>query len=674
MGAPRLAFDDDGRGMAYYASGRVAACVCAATPYSSCFYFYKDDRKNTPLCTIDDKACGFADGKDGSRFVLSKKGGIHSDGEGTIKREWTWGEGNKPPLVTLKINDALTLEFVDRDSCEVRLRFAGTKGRDFDVGLKEKRKGSYLDTCTRRVGGALDPQITRVSLSQRVAEVGLKSQALRNTMHPKSGVLTNAGTRSIVAALEAGFDDYDSTHNPGATFRGHQAHLNSQMMTRAEVPRISLTGAETGPTHGLGDTIYGASLMEPATTLKLTSGDLQFELNRMNPTLKRSQMIRGASGRFSDQIPVYGGVPTVTNPTGKAESGRVALPVIAPDALEAYVSSSGDALVCVACVRHDDPTCCKAEAVAQSARGAISRKEVRDSTKYDLVKVEMSASRVIADRYNVYALPAFLMFYRGKLVYAGQLGGEKIRVASEFKPYKMLYVEPTFSDMRYGEKLLRKLRFSWDLCSSAAEAGSLKAVADRAAVAKGERKAAYDVVLVADSLSEGDAAPLQRLFKQDALVIGLAALKGEAGAKAVAKARFTSKRQGLTKDVDVVLPSHVASIADYAMTKPMKGAALEDLLDVLGERRQALSDADGAPSQDLDYRGLTVKALLRQCYSALQAGQRGASIADPSKQGKRKKIPLQKAYPVTKKWTFPPPAHDAKIEGLIDLSYRVAGQ
>ena len=94
----------------------------------------------------------------------------------------------------------------------------------------------------------------------------------------------------------------------------------------------------------------------------------------------------------------------------------------------------------------------------------------------------MAASRRIADRYGVYALPAFLMFYKGSLVYAGQLGGEKIRVASEFKPYKMLYVEPTFSDMIGGEKLLRKLRFSWDLCSSASEAQNLKQVAERASI------------------------------------------------------------------------------------------------------------------------------------------------------------------------------------------------
>ena len=661
--------------MAYYASGRVAACCTAKTSYSSCFYFYKDDKKNTPLCTVDDKFCGFADAKDGSRFVLSKKGGIWSDGDGTIRREWTWGEGSKPPLVTLKLSNELTLEFADRDTCEVRLRFANCS-RDFDVSLKVKRKGSYLDTATRGLKGALDPQIDRVSLSQRVAEVGLKSQALKNTLHRKSGVLTNAGTRSIVAALEKGFDTYDETHNPGAVFRGRQAFQNSVAMTRSEVPRIALTGDETGPMVGLGDTIYSSSKCEPSSTLSLVGLELAHELERMNPKLKRSQMIRGASGRYDEVIPVYGGVPTARNPSGKFESGRMALPRIEPSDLESYVGSKGDRLVCVLCTRFDDPVCCKAEAVAEACRGEVVRGEVRDSQKYDIVKIEMAASRRIADTYGVYALPAFLMFYRGGLVYAGQLGGEKIRVASEFKPYKMLYVEPTFSDMIWGEKLLRKLRFSWDLCSSAQEAQNLKQVAERASIEKGERKAAYDVVLVADSLALSDAGPLQRLFKQgdgDALVVGLAALKGPDGALALSKARFNSKKQGLTKDVEAVLPSHVASICDLAMTKPLKGGALEDLLEVLGERRQAQADSDGAPSQDLDYRGLTTKSLMRKCYSALQAGQSGRTISDPSKQKKRKKIPLAPSYPVTKKWTFPAPPLDQKIEPLIDLTFPVAG-
>ena len=132
----------------------------------------------------------------------------------------------------------------------------------------------------------------------------------------------------------------------------------------------------------------------------------------------------------------------------------------------------------------------------------------------------MAASRRIADRYGVYALPAFLMFYKGSLVYAGQLGGEKIRVASEFKPYKMLYVEPTFSDMIWGEKLLRKLRFSWDLCSSAQEAQNLKQVAERASIEKGERKGDQYVevqVTVPEKLSDEEQQAMQEFAEATGL-------------------------------------------------------------------------------------------------------------------------------------------------------------
>ena len=166
----------------------------------------------------------------------------------------------------------------------------------------------------------------------------------------------------------------------------------------------------------------------------------------MNPKLKRSQMIRGASGRYDEVIPVYGG-RAYREKSVLGSSRAVGWPYLALNLqilrvmLTQKVISSSVSL----CTRFDDPVCCKAEAVAEAcARGEVVRGEVRDANKYDLVKVEMAASRRIADRYGVYALPAFLMFYKGSLVYAGQLGGEKIRVASEFKPYKMLYVEPTF--------------------------------------------------------------------------------------------------------------------------------------------------------------------------------------------------------------------------------------
>ena len=230
--------------------------------------------------------------------------------------------------------------------------------------------------------------------------------------------------------------------------------------------------------------------------------------------------------------------------------------------------------------------------------------------------------------------------------------------------------------MIWGEKLLRKLRFSWDLCSSAAEAQNLKQVAERASIEKGERKAAYDVVLVADSLALSDAGPLQRLFKQgdgDALVVGLAALKGPDGALALSKARFNSKSRGLTKDVEAVLPSHVASICDLAMTKPLKGVGLSRICSrCLGKGGRLRRIVMARHRKILDYRGLTTKSPMRKCY-ALQAGQSGRTISDPSKQKKRKKAAVSTVAPRAPRRTFPAPPLDQKIEPLIDLTFPVAG-
>ena len=109
------------------------------------------------------------------------------------------------------------------------------------------------------------------------------------------------------------------------------------------------------------------------------------------------------------------------------------------------------------------------------------------------------------------------------------------------------------------------------------------------------------------------------------------------------------------------LPSHVASICDLAMTKPLKGGALEDLLEVLGERRQAQADSDGAPSQDLDYRGLTTKSLMRKCYSVLQPVRvEGPSQIRPNK--KEEEDTVSAVVPRHEEVDLPRAAFGSKIE------------
>ena len=125
----RMAFSPDGSGMAYYLSGRVAACVSEVNDYSSRFYFYDDDRKGTLLCAVDEHAVGFAIGDDGARLVLNKTKGMLSDGDGTITHEWKWARGAQragkpPPRVELRLNDSMTFVFTGRTEMEVKLRFA----------------------------------------------------------------------------------------------------------------------------------------------------------------------------------------------------------------------------------------------------------------------------------------------------------------------------------------------------------------------------------------------------------------------------------------------------------------------------------------------------------------------------------------------------------------------
>lgn len=173
---------------------------------------------------------------------------------------------------------------------------------------------------------------------------------------------------------------------------------------------------------------------------------------------------------------------------------------------------------------------------------------------------------------------------------------------------------------------------------------------------------------MSDAISASDAAALEKLFKRaggdDVFVVGLASLKGEEGARALGRARFDGARGGVTTDVGAILPAHVAGICDAAITKPLKGNALEDILDTLAARGSSKAAADDAPPPDAVHKGLTKNALCRQIHASLRAGQRGQTLPDPAATRKgRRRTPL--AAPITRKVAFPPPRADVTIESLI---------
>lgn len=137
--------------------------------------------------------------------------------------------------------------------------------------------------------------------------------------------------------------------------------------------------------------------------------------------------------------------------------------------------------VAVFCVRDDDSNCRKALSVAEMVNGYLAARgpsplgnnvdEILDSplrsisqdydiTRSDtrLVKVDMSESRTIADKYRVKTVPFVLFFYGGRTVYGGTLGGAALKVGGGIKQHKILLIEPNFSDQMKIEGVLTRQR------------------------------------------------------------------------------------------------------------------------------------------------------------------------------------------------------------------------
>jgi len=89
---------------------------------------------------------------------------------------------------------------------------------------------------------------------------------------------------------------------------------------------------------------------------------------------------------------------------------------------------------------------------SNSASYDEARGEVR------LIKVDMTESRIVADKYGVKTTPFVLMFYGGRTVYGGTLGGAALKVGGGIKRHKFLLIEPNFTDQMKTEGILTRQR------------------------------------------------------------------------------------------------------------------------------------------------------------------------------------------------------------------------
>eukprot|EP00946_MAST-07B_sp_MAST-7B-sp1_P003669 g3669.t1 len=271
--APCLTINSDLSGFAYYASGRVAACMSCIKGYQYKAFFYANDKKKTLIGCLDEKGLGFAysfaaDGeraKKGSQFlgeklVLTRKGASYTPGGDTgekITKAWKWnpnaqGAGTPPTEpIEIDMNESLHFKFIDRDNIFVTFR-APEEGLvyTFDCSRKFRRTDTYLDHGQRSTlfKGKIDLTVKTPSLIERFDEQERASRLTKANVG--SADVRDPEIRAAMEAQEritAKYKEKIEKNQWADTFVGGEWRVDSLAKTVAEVPRLQPQDTETGP-------------------------------------------------------------------------------------------------------------------------------------------------------------------------------------------------------------------------------------------------------------------------------------------------------------------------------------------------------------------------------------------------------------------------------------------
>lgn len=588
--------EQNGTGFIYYPSGSVAVCSSEASSYQNRYYAFDCNKSNTLLLAIDEYGVGFVSVTKIKSFqessldlTFSKVGGLITK-DGKITHEWKWNReaqnaGTLPDReVVVRLNEYLTFRF--KSLREMQLSFKCENiSRDFDLGVKKRREDSYLDHAKRSTGGKLIPQIKNVTLKDRQVEFNKKMRAIRNKVHPRSDNLSDL-VKDIVHTLEDKFDTIPDRLKLDITAHSPWKETALQS-TLSELPKIPITGTEVGLKPGFSDSIYCESnnftKTAPARLMKRNgdwkgSVEILHLLNEENPPLPRSNTLKANSGRYSTMLVVDKANATADNPTGMTTIQGLKLRKVTWQHFQEISNQNSNQLYVVLVIRSGDAICASYERITEFVNLEYSKDTTTTPTRLKpiLLKIEISEDGEVMSRLKIKSIPIFLCFHGPNLVYAGPIGGKKVKVSCQTTKKQVLLIEPNFHDQIRAERTLRKIDCDTYLCLTGSEAiRRLQQMNINATSAKLE----YDLVLVSDQLEMESIATLAKLLNESltskrTIAAVLVSVLGEHGRENLEKVpweNFTSK------DMNALNLSHFNSLAKIAIQKPIKASAINVL-------------------------------------------------------------------------------------------------
>ena len=594
----------DQTGFLYYPDGKVALCATAASDYQNNHYSY--DKNGTLVLAIDSLGVGFLQASkrpaadlDPFNCTLSANGAVISEND-IITKEWSWAHTKNQPSseITARLNENLVFVYKARDAMYLHFDCDGQKFTA-DLSVKQRRKEPpYLATAKRDAVGRLVLRKNSKTLRQRTEDFNKSMLFKNNLVHPKSENLSSM-VSGIVAGLEGGFDNLNNTMvaspSPGVTWKG-----DALDQTINELPKISIAGTETGKFSGFGKSIYSDldamatkmaqsmpdHLLTNAGTWK-NDTDVRTALQSINPVLKRTNVLKCNSGRYSDMLVVNPANVTFQNPTGMVVTEGLPLQLVQWAAFKAEleeasrITNPSQQLTVAVIGRLGETRYGLSLRMAELANLYLKQQqgdECSSNSKFRIVQIEVGENSSIIQDLNLKYLPTFGMWNSGRLVYLGQAGGKKVALGPSHRP-KVMLIENNYKFQLNTEKLLKKACCDSFLCLSVnAALDALQNV-----MTGGGSDNAFDLILVAQDMIKTQASELSILRGkisgdvEGGRTIVAAMYEVLGGEKGRQNLRgFAWDALGLSEDVHKI--SGGARIFSRVSQKPMKASGIDALL------------------------------------------------------------------------------------------------
>jgi len=375
------AFYPDGQGMVYYPSGNVAVAVTCPRGGGLSHSFYLDGQSKI-VASFDNEGVGFVVYPESGAPMLSitKAGGCLTARDGHLMRKWLWKTqlkrlkfGSEP--IECRINNAMTLSC--RSRTKVVVKYELFVEMDFQVGLPDTKGGS--ETKSHGSSSSSSSSSSGGGGGHRNETILEKTQRLNYSL-PRlsaSGRETKAVLRLPPETLKRGIGDIVSIANE------LQTRLNSNALKSSITLNKELA-------EGAGDRIW-----------------------RDRAAGKREKTIKFGSSYTSE----YKQVPRTKDPLIRI---RTLLPAQMLDTVDA----SSPSKMIIAVMTSDKysesrPALKKTRWVATQVK-KIWKEAEKNGVTYSFYEADCSKkNNVLVQRYNLTSYPVWLMWYGGKLLYAG---------------------------------------------------------------------------------------------------------------------------------------------------------------------------------------------------------------------------------------------------------------